>query len=63
MLLSSLIWQKAKRFDWSSLDAALLLTEYFLGGLRLKEEIVGKYELIRRHPFAFTIPLHQNSLN
>lgn len=42
---------------------ALLLAKYFLEGLRLKEEIVGKYELMRRCPFAFVFPLHPNSLN
>lgn len=43
---------------------ALLLAISFLEGLRLKEEIVGKYELMRRCPFAFCrFGLHQNSLN
>lgn len=41
----------------------LLFAKCFLEDLRLKEENVGEYELMKRYHFAFTIPLHLNSLN
>lgn len=56
----SLICSSGNISACSFTDVPLLIAKYFLEDLRLKEENVGKHELMKRHPFAI---LHQNSLD